>query len=399
MRNRKASTSVKVAFLFDHKPSFPPDFNNMKCFYVSDEMTKRGIEVLWLNLDKRDNVSKVGGIVFLSLKVPTTRMVSALLAGLRIMTYCIVNSVRIVYIDAWFYFRDSPLRQLATIMTLRVLGVRVVVDQRDPYLDFEVARGAVTPGTFRYRLLKIHEKATLYACSLLILPSRAYEILLRSEGAPATKVKGFFRGIDLKRFNPSIDGSRIRARLGLGESFVIGWFGIMYRYRHVKEVLIPLAQTIGSIVPNGRMVLGGKGSLEGAVREAERADKLGQFAYVGSVKYSELPEYLSACDVLLCPVSKQSRFSSHSNWLKILEGLAVGVPVIATKTESSVTDLGELKGVVWTGESLADFQASIESTYKELESVKADARGQADELHEFGIERTIPAIVDLILQQ
>ena len=388
---------MKVAFLFDRRPSFPPDFDNMKSYYVSKEMTRRGIEVIWIYMSGRDHLSRSGGISFVSLKIPTKRLVSGLIAGLRIITYCLLNSVRIVYIDAWFYLRDSPYRQLVTITTLRVLGLRVVVDQRDPYLDFEVVRGAVKPGTLKHKLLKVHEKATLYASNLIILPSRAYEILLRSEGAPDTKVKGLFRGIDLKRFNPSVDGRRIREKLGIGESFVVGWFGIMYRYRQVKEVLIPLTQTIGSIVPNGRMVLGGKGSLEDAVRSAKQEDKLSQFSYVGKVEYSELPEYLSACDLLLCPVNTQSRFSNHSNWLKILEGLAVGVPVIATKSRSSVIDFRGLKGVVWTGDGLADFQASIESTYRNLKHIKEQALAQADDLFDFSIERTIPEIVDHVL--
>lgn len=370
----------------------------MKCYYISEEMTRRGVEVIWLNVGREDRISNAGSIVFVSLRTPVFRVISTLLASFKIMTYCLVNGVRIVYIDAWFYFRDSPFRQLATVILLRIFGMRVVIDQRDPYLDFEVARGAVQLGTIKQRLLTIHEKITLYACSLLILPSKAYENLLTSEGSPSGKIKGFFRGIDLKQFNPSVEGSRIRARLGLQQSFVVGWFGMMYRYRQVKEVLIPMAQTMGSIVPNGRMILGGKGPLERAVREAKKGIRGDQFDYVGSVKYSDLPEYLSACDVLLCPVNAQFRFSRYSNWLKILEGLAMGVPVIATRTESSGIDLGQLKGIVWTGESLADFRASVENAYKNLTQIKTAARKQADDLSEFGIEKTIPLIVNQVLQ-
>ena len=389
---------MKVAFLFDRRPVFPPDFNNMKCYYVSEEMAKRGVEVIWLCMNGRDRVSMAGHITFVSLRVPAFRLVSALVTDLRIMAFCLFNSVRIVYMDAWFYYRDSPFRQLATILTLRVFGMRVVVDQRDPYLDFEVARGAVRPGTLKHRVLRIHEKATVTACSLLILPSKAYENLLKSEGAPAGKVRGVFRGIDLKQFNPSVKGDRIKAQLGLEGKFVLGWFGIMYGYRQVNEVLIPLAQSLHTIVPNGRMVLGGKGPLESALREAKQGEEGGQFDYVGTVKYSELPEYLSACDVLLCPVSVRFRFSRHSNWLKILEGIAVGVPVIATKTESSAVDLKGLKGIVWTGDDLADFRASIENTYRNLRQIRGEAIEQAKDLTEFGIDRTIPLIVDQVLE-
>jgi glycosyltransferase involved in cell wall biosynthesis len=146
------------------------------------------------------------------------------------------------------------------------------------------------------------------------------------------------------------------------------------------------------------MILGGKGPLEGALRDAIGGDMGAEFDFVGAVEYSVLPQYLSACDVLLCPINTQFRFTRHSNWLKILEGLAVGVPVIATKTEASVVDLGSLKGIVWTGEGLADFRASIENTYKNLKQIKGTARKQAEDLSEFSIEKTIPTIVDQVLQ-
>ena len=389
---------AKVAFLFDSRPVYPPDYNNMKCYYVSQELTKRGIEVAWVNMGDQNRVVRTDKVSFVSLKIPTIRVASTLLNSFMIVVFCLVHSVRIVYIDGWFYFRDSPLRQLATIVTLRIFGRRVVLDQRDPYLDFEVSRGAVQPGTLRHTLLKIHERITLYVCSLLILPSKAYERLFASEGASPKKVRGFFRGIDLNQFNPSVSGERIRLRLDLDQNFVVGWFGMMYRHRQVKEVLIPLAESLSTIVPNSRMIIGGRGPFEGALLEAKRGDRGNQFDYVGPVKYSELPEYLSACDVLLCPVSTQSRFSRHSNWLKILEGIAMGVPVIATKTEASVIDLWRLKGIVWTGESLADFQTSIVSTYRDLQHIKTEAREQARSLLEFGIDRTIPQIVDQVLQ-
>lgn len=390
-------SGAKVAFLFDEEPEFPPDLNNMKCYYVSEELARRGFDVTWVSLSGTAP-RRSGDISFVSLRVPALRVLSLLFASIGVLAYCLANSVRVVYIDGWFYARDSPLRQLATIAALRASGVCVVVDQRDPYLDFEVARGAVRPGSLRHSLLKVHESATLNACSLLVLPSKAYERLLTSEGAPAAKVKGIFRGIDLGKFNPMVDGSRIRSELGLEGKFVVGWFGVMYGFRQVKEVLVPLALSVERWVPNARMVIGGRGSLEGSVRNATKAEGGGRFDYVGAVEYSRLPEYLAACDVLVCPVSTRFRFTRHSNWLKIIEGLATGVPVIATRTEISELDFRGLKGIVWTGEGLGDFQSSIESTYQALEEAKSSARWQAGALTEFGIEKTIPVLVDQVVR-
>ena len=146
------------------------------------------------------------------------------------------------------------------------------------------------------------------------------------------------------------------------------------------------------------MIIGGRGPLEREVQKAARGPLGKSFAYVGAISYSELPGYLAACDLLLCPIDAGSRFARHSNWLKILEGLAVGVPVIATRTEASAADMSRLSGVVWTGQSLADFQAGVRAAYRNFGVVKEEARAQARSLRQFGIESTIPKLVDWILQ-
>gem|GEM_PF-2959513 len=36
---------MKVALIFDVKIRYPPDYNNMKCYYVTRELCSRGIKV------------------------------------------------------------------------------------------------------------------------------------------------------------------------------------------------------------------------------------------------------------------------------------------------------------------------------------------------------------------
>jgi glycosyltransferase involved in cell wall biosynthesis len=368
----------------------------MKSYYITQEMIRRGIAVTWIQLGYGDSSSTTNGILFVGVRVPRVRLLSAFVATLRTLIYCLLNGIELVYVDDWLYLRHSPFRQLFTVFVLRIAGVRVVVDQRDPYLDFEIARGAVRPGTLKNKLLAINEKVMLYTSSLLVLPSKAYEELLIREGAPASKVAGFFRGIDLTLFSPSVDGSFVRKSLGIEGKFVVGWFGVMHRHLRVKEVLLPLAQRIGELVPNGFMLIGGKGPHLEDVISAKKAHPDAQFDNVGLVPYGQLPEYLAACDILLCPVSTEFRFSQHSNWLKILEGLGVGRPVIATRTVTTEIDMRTLKGIVWTGQEFTDFKSTIELAYANRTSLQAAAREQSEHLEEFSISVTIPRVLDRI---
>ena len=387
---------MRFAFLFEKPAEFPPGFDNMKCYYVTKELIRRGEDVSWVQLSREGGRSRKDGISFEKLRVPSLRFVGPVAATLTVLVHCLTRRVRFVYIDGWLYLRHSPLRQLGTVLALRAAGIRVVVDQRDPYLDFEVARGAVVQGTLRYRLLSADERAMILVSSKVLLPSKAYADLLISEGAPPGKVAGFFRGIDLGLFNPSADGSEVRRRLGVEGKYVLGWFGMMHRHLRVREVLLPLARQVGALIPNGYMLIGGKGPLREDVVSAGESGPGDQFRYVGLVPYGQLPSYLAACDLILCPVSTEFRFSRHSNWLKIVEGLAVGRPVVATRTESTATDMSPLKGVVWTGQALEDFRTAVQRAYSARSDLRAEAMEQSGRLEDFSTRSTIQRIVDWI---
>ncbi|MDA4126126.1 MAG: glycosyltransferase [Thaumarchaeota archaeon] len=389
---------MRVGLLFDREARFPPTFDNIKGYYVSKEIMRRGIGVSWIQLGKENSISRRDGILFATLRVPAVGVGAALLSAARIFVYCLRSGVRLVYIDEWLFFRHSPIRRVPIELVLRVAGIKVVLDQRDPYTDFEIAEGRMIEGTTEQRLSAIEERAMVSLSNLLILPSEAYARRLVGEGFSVKKTAGYFRGVDTERFSSDVDGSQIRHRLGLEGKFVVGWFGIMQPHRLIKEVLVPLAKEIGSLVPRGYAIIGGKGPLQGEFVRLRKEFPEAACAYLGLVPYEELPKYLAACDVLLCPSSTKSRFSRHSAWLKITEALAVGKPVIATRTETSDLDFKNLRGVVWTGSSLKEFENSIKLAYETWESLSSDARDQALRMGEFDIKSRIPPIVDRVLE-
>jgi glycosyltransferase involved in cell wall biosynthesis len=387
-----------IALLFDAPAELPASFNNVKDYYVSLEVARRGIPVVWIQIGEKDSVSRKGSIILVTLQIPKLRFVAPFVSAIRILIYCLRNGVNLVYVDEWMYFRHSPFRRLMTQIILRRFGIKFVIDQRDPYVDFEVARGKLRPHAMRHKILTLQEKITLYLSNLTILPSEAYARLLVSEGIPAIKVAGFFRGIDTNKFNPGVDGQSIRRNLGLEGRFVVGWFGLMYRHLLIREVLVPLVRAIQSIIPDGYLVIGGEGPFKNAISQLQKETIGLPFKYVGLVPYQELPRYLAACDILLCPVSLEFRFSQHSNWLKIPEALAVGRPIIATKTAIVETDFRNLKGVLWTGPDLSDFATALRSAREQRLHLQAVAQEQAHNMKEFSIASTMPKILDRVIE-
>ena len=132
-------------------------------------------------------------------------------------------------------------------------------------------------------------------------------------------------GVDLKRFNPNIEGACIRRKLGIGSEFVI------FTVRNHKPVHgIAYLVMAASIVARRRkdvvFIIGGDGVLRSF--HEQMAVKLGvsdRVIFTGRIPQEELPYYYAASDVVVVP-SLQEAFG-----LVVSEGMAAGKPVVASR--------------------------------------------------------------------
>jgi glycosyltransferase involved in cell wall biosynthesis len=386
---------VRFAFIFSKPVAFPPNIHDMKCYYLSKEILARGGRVTWVQLGAKDKTHFEEGIEFVSIPIPPTNVLLTVLSLFRMVLSCVARGIKVAYVDEWLFFRHRPLRCLAGLVGLRAAGMKVVLDERDPAVDFEVATGELSTGSPRFnttfRVTRLNERLA----SLLILTSKAYEQLYLSEGFPPEKVIGSFRGVDPALFNPLVKGDQVRVRLGLDGKFVIGWFGLMHSFRQIREVLIPLVREVKEAMPDSHIVVGGNGPLYGEFQALSRDDSL-PLTLAGLVPYPELPSYIAACDVLLCPVDARYRFTQNSCWLKIAESLAVGRPVIATRTKIAELDYKGLKGTLWAGPNLESFMKAIEEIRGDYPSYLAQAQEQARHFDAYSVNNAIGKLVDRI---
>jgi glycosyltransferase involved in cell wall biosynthesis len=230
---------------------------------------------------------------------------------------------------------------------------------------------------------------------LAILPSKAYADELAKKRIPAKRLLGVVRGVDTGLFNPEVDGRDVRSSLGLNDRFVIGWFGLMLPFRQLREVIIPLIENAGGFVPNAHFLIGGKGELKKEFVQLQQQSDL-ELTFLGFVAYEDVPRYLASCDVLLCPVAARGRFTRNSAWLKILEALGVGRPVIATATRLREVDYRGLEGIIWTGSDYRSFLESIIMVHRDYQHYRELAIKQALDFGEYTLEFTIPRIAKAI---
>jgi glycosyltransferase involved in cell wall biosynthesis len=130
-------------------------------------------------------------------------------------------------------------------------------------------------------------------------------------------------GVDTEIFAAGAAAGDVRARLGLGDRFVVGWVGSFRRFHAIDQAVTALTG-----VENVSLLLVGDGPERRRVEEIAAAAGV-DVVCTGTVDHRELPAYLGAMDAALVLSAPGAAF--HYSPLKLAEYLAAGVPVVAAK--------------------------------------------------------------------
>jgi len=143
------------------------------------------------------------------------------------------------------------------------------------------------------------------------------EILRRSRIPPSGEGHFFPQGVDTDHFCP-LDGPLPEAVAALRKP-IIGFFGLVSSW-----VDVPLLLQIALRYPASTIVIIGKSAVDLAcIREFPN------IVWLGEIPYSMLPLYARAFDVGLIPFIVND-LTLASNPLKLLEYLALGIPVVSS---------------------------------------------------------------------
>jgi glycosyltransferase involved in cell wall biosynthesis len=138
-------------------------------------------------------------------------------------------------------------------------------------------------------------------------------------------------GVDTGRFNPHIDGSRLRHRFGLQGKIVV--FTLRrHEPKYGIEYVIRSAPRVAQKTKDVFFIVGGDGSLR-PYHEQLAADLrvLDMVRFTGEIPQDELPYYYAMSDMVVVP-SLQEGFG-----LVVTEAMACGRPVIASRV-GGITD-------------------------------------------------------------
>jgi len=254
----------------------------------------------------------------------------------------LASIISIVILEVWY--RRSGARGICAVHAWNPLaGMAAVVAgfliRRPVFLDFtdfysDIARTDMP--LFSKPLVWLENLVLNRARKVFVVSGVMREHLIANKGLPADKVVVVPDGTDSRTFRPGLDGSAVRAKLGLtAETPLIIFHGDIKHDDGVDVLLRTLAQ-VAKARPDVRLlILGGGGPYFDATVKPLIAE-LGLTQNIitpGWIPHQEVPAYLNACDI---GAMTMRATLNHDNYLsfKLFEYWGCGLPVVVTRLKA-----------------------------------------------------------------
>ena len=217
----------------------------------------------------------------------------------------------------------SPYIAFMTAVVAKIRGLPAILTWHNDLPPVTRTAGAIV--TFHDRIvlpvyLQCYEK--------VIATSDHYACISRNLRRVLSKVVVIGNGVDTKRFNTGVTGSRIRAKFNLNRSKVVLFVGALTEWHRYKglDVLIEAFSMLNQ-QKSIRLLVVGDGVLKQEYQRLVSSMGLeNSVVFAGNVPDLELPEYYACSDILALP----SKDSSEGFGLTLLEANATGKPVVGS---------------------------------------------------------------------
>jgi glycosyltransferase involved in cell wall biosynthesis len=195
-----------------------------------------------------------------------------------------------------------------------------LLEVRDLWPEFAVGMG-VLKNPSAIALARGLEKFLYARAAHILVNSPAYEEYMIGKGVPESVITCIPYGTDVDVFNPQVDGSSIRAELGLRDEFVVLYAGALGQANDIDTVLraaerLKAERTI-------RIVLLGDGKERVRLQaEADRM-KLSNVVFAGVRAKKVMPRVIASADVCLAILQDIPMFrTTYPN--KVFDYMAAG---------------------------------------------------------------------------
>ncbi|MBI5351028.1 MAG: glycosyltransferase family 4 protein [Chloroflexi bacterium] len=171
-----------------------------------------------------------------------------------------------------------------------------LLEVRDLWPEFGVSMG-VLKNPLVISLARWLEKFLYARATHILVNSPAYKEYMLGKGVPENKVTYIPYGTDVDMFNPDVDGSSVRKKLGLENKFVVLYAGALGQANDIDTIL-RAAERLNDD-PKIRFVLFGDGKERARLESESKRMKLTNMIFAGVCPKKEMPLVIAASDVCL----------------------------------------------------------------------------------------------------
>ncbi|MFZ5902638.1 MAG: glycosyltransferase family 4 protein [Chloroflexota bacterium] len=195
-----------------------------------------------------------------------------------------------------------------------------LLEVRDLWPEFGVSMG-VLKNPVVIALARGLEKFLYARAAHILVNSPAYKDYMLGKGVPEKKVAFIPYGTDVDMFNPQVDGSSLRRKLGVEDKFVVVYAGALGQANDIDTILRAAARL--RKYDKIYFVLFGDGKERPRLEEEARKQNLTNVTFAGVCPKKEMPLVLAASDVCLAILQNIPAFRmTYPN--KVLDYMAAG---------------------------------------------------------------------------
>lgn len=209
----------------------------------------------------------------------------------------------------------------------RLKRVPFVFEVRDLWPESLIAVGVSHPQAPIFRALsKIADLLYRKAQHIVVVSPAFVGCLERDWKVPREMISVVVNGVRTELFNPTVDGSAVRAELGLQDKFVVSFIGTVGN-AHGIDVLVETARLMSVTCPNVVFLVVGEGAEKQKLKDIARNAGIPNLMILDSQPRTNIPALIRSSDVCLVLLRKSEVFKTVIP-TKMLEFMACGRPVV-----------------------------------------------------------------------
>lgn len=140
-------------------------------------------------------------------------------------------------------------------------------------------------------------------------------------------------GADLSEFSNKIDKHKLEAKYGVTQNSIVLFVGRLVEVKGCEYLIKGFKSLLDKTREVQLIILGG-GPLESDLKKTVQDLKIGEYVkFEGFVEHCKVSDYLSLSDIVVFPSIVDSSGFKEGFSVALLEALASGKPIVATRTE------------------------------------------------------------------